>query len=266
MQKDTAISFLFVSEILGRKVAGADGRAIGKAVDLVASAGEMYPLVWGLVVDLHPGGRKVARRCRPPSCTRSRAADRSGSTPRASGISRSARTNFLIRDLLLDKQIVDVQGAKVERVNDVHLLVTDRALDRPRRRRLHRACCAGSASRARSAPLWRVTGRPARRRADLLEVRPAPRPSPRSPGRPIRLKVEHAQIRDLHPGELADILEDLGKDERAMIVHSARPRGGGRRARGGRGGRPGRGHLAARARPSRPTSSRRWTRARRPTS
>ncbi len=42
-------------------------------------------------------------------------------------------------------------------------------------------------------------------------------------GRPIRLKVEHARIRDLHPGELADILEDLGKDERTMIVHQLGP-------------------------------------------
>ncbi len=220
MQRDSAISFLFVSEILGRKVAGADGRAIGKAVDLVASAGEMYPLVWGLVIDLQSGGRKVVSM---PTAELHELPRRGPLRINAASLQdlKLGTHDFLIRDLLLDKQIVDVQGAKVERVNDVHLLVTDRA------RIVHvdvgftgllRRLGFEQAARA----LWGVTRRPL---PDELISWKFVQPLGESdePGRPIRLQVEHAKIRDLHPGELADILEDLGKDERAMILQAIGP-------------------------------------------
>ncbi len=217
MQRDSAISFLFVSEILGRKVAGADGRAIGKAVDLVASAGEMYPLVWGLVVDLLSGGRKVVSM---PTAELHELPRRRPLRIEAAGMHdlKLGTHDFLIRDLLLDKQIVDVQGAKVERVNDVHLLVTDRA------RIVHvdvgftgllRRLGVEKAARA----LWGVTRRPLP--DELISWKfVQPLGESEDPGRPIRLQVEHAKIRDLHPGELADILEDLGKDERTMILQA----------------------------------------------
>jgi magnesium transporter len=217
MQRDTAISFLFVSEILGRKVAGADGRAIGKAVDLVASTGEMYPLVWGLVVDMQSGGRKVVSM---PTAELHELPRRGPLRIEAAALHdlKLGTQDFLIRDLLLDKQIVDVQGAKVERVNDVHLLVTDRA------RIVHvdvgftgllRRLGVEKAARA----LWGVTRRPLP--DELISWKfVQPLGESEDPGRPIRLQVEHAKIRDLHPGELADILEDLGKDERAMILQA----------------------------------------------
>lgn len=217
MQKDSAISFVFVSEILGRKVAGADGRVIGRAVDLAASTGEMYPLVWGLVVDPRASGRKVA----VTPAVELHTLGRRGPLRIDAGSLRDLTLtphDFLLRDLLLDKQIVDVQGAKVERVNDVHLLVTDRArivhVDVGFTGLLRRL---GFEKTVRG--IWKITGRPLP--DELISWKfVQPLGESEEPGRPIRLQVEHAKIRELHPGELADILEDLGKDERAMILQA----------------------------------------------
>ena len=41
---------------------------------------------------------------------------------------RKEKTEILLREALLDKQVVDVSGAKVERVNDLHFLVVREGL------------------------------------------------------------------------------------------------------------------------------------------
>ncbi len=223
MRANSGFSFLYVSAILGRHVRDTEGRAAGHVIDLVARTSETYPILKGLII----GTRKVPGS--PP-----RVAPFSGQILR--DLARGAQVtidpsalhdlelganDFLVRDLLLDKQIVDVQGAKVERVNDVHLLVTDRAwivhVDVGYSGLLRRLGFERAARR-----LWRFSRRPFRE--ELISWKfVQPLAELREPGQPIRLKVDHAQIRDLHPGEIADILEDLGKDERAMIVHSLGP-------------------------------------------
>lgn len=224
MNRDSGIAFIFISEILGRRVRDPDGRAIGRITDLVASTGEMYPLVHGLIIRLAADRTERLATLRAEDVQRLArrepiVSDAGAMRPIALGPS-----DFLIRDLLLDKQIVDVQGAKVERVNDVHLLLTDRA------RIVHvDVGFTGLARRMGMEALMRAAWKVARRALpdELISwkfVQPlAESEEEPVPGRPIRLKVEHARIRDLHPGELADILEDLGKDERTMILHSLGP-------------------------------------------
>jgi len=220
--KHDAFAFLFVSTLMGRRVIDLEGHRIGRVVDILATTSEMYPLVRGLVVrERTPRGRR-------------RVIAVTGTALRALTTGRPLRldpahlqdldlgsTGFLVRDWLLDQQIVDVQGAKVERVNDVHLLVTDRAwivhVDVGFAGILRRLGVEGAVRR-----IWRLTGRPFPE--DLISWKfVQPLAEHEEVGRPIRLKVEHAQIRDLHPGEIADILEELGRDERAMILHSLGP-------------------------------------------
>jgi len=220
MNGDHAFAFLYVSEILGRRVVDQEGRAIGRVSDLVASPGDLYPAVTGLVIRRSAGERKVAgipaenlQRLRPGQAI---AID-----PAALRSLHLEGTEFLVSDLLLDKQIVDVQGAKVERVNDVHLLFTDRVwivhvdvgfTGLLRRMKAERAVrrLVGLFGKALRDELisWKFV---------------QPLAEEASVGVPLRLKVTHGNIRKLHPGELADILEDLGKDERTMIVHSLDP-------------------------------------------
>ncbi len=210
---------VFVSGILGRYVVDADRRRLGRIDDIVASTGEMYPAITGLVVR---SGRE--RRFAPSTAYRLKElGPRDPVVVDAGALTelKPQRPEFLVRDLLLDQQIVDVQGAKVERVNDVQLLVADRAwivhvdvgftglMRRLGFERLVRG-------------LWRLAGRHLAN--ELISWKfVQPLAESEEPGRPLRLRVEHARMHELHPGELADILADLGKDERQMIVHSLGP-------------------------------------------
>ncbi|MDM7914589.1 MAG: magnesium transporter [Candidatus Eisenbacteria bacterium] len=221
MSHSSGFAFVFVSEILGRRVRGPEGRRIGRVVDLIATSGEMYPVVRAIVIRSGRGPR-LAAPVPIPAMRDSRS--------RKSAIHLGTRelvipqlepNDFLVRELLLDKQIVDVQGAKVERVNDVHLLVTDRVWivhvdvgfsGLLRRMGVERA----------ARPIWKAVGRP--EPEDLISwkfVQPLADPS--SVGEPLRLRVEQARIRDLHPGEVADILEELDRNERVAILHSLGP-------------------------------------------
>lgn len=220
MSRDRGFAFHFASEILGRAVVGPDGVKLGKLEDLVATTGELYPAIRGGLIALRSGGKVIA----PVPADELRSAA-NGNPVRLDPSTFAAvaleSADFLVRDLLLDKQIVDVQGAKVERVNDVHLLLTDRAwlvhVDVGFTGLLRRLGFERGARR-----IVGLSGRSLR--DELISWKfVQPLGELEEPGRPIRLKVEHARIRDLHPGELADILEDLSKEERAMIVHSLGP-------------------------------------------
>jgi magnesium transporter len=70
--------FLFLSQILGKKVVDAEGRLRGKVSDLAASLADYYPLVTGLLY-LPPGSKEAVRlpwakvvepRARPGFCPR----------------------------------------------------------------------------------------------------------------------------------------------------------------------------------------------------
>ncbi len=220
MSRESGFSFLYVSEVLGRRVVDPSGSSLGKVDDLLAATGEMYPIVRGLVIR----GKEIGRKLVPIPAQELRGLRRGSTlTVDSNGLEEVALGphDFLVRELLLDQQIVDVQGAKVERVNDVHLLATDRVwivhVDVGFTGLLRRLGAEGTVRRA-----WRLSGRELK--DELIAWKfVQPLVELEEPGRPIRLKVEHAQIRDLHPGEIADILEDLGKDEQAMILGSLGP-------------------------------------------
>jgi sporulation protein YlmC with PRC-barrel domain len=50
MSETESFRFLFFSDLLGKKVVGADGAVVGKVADLVIATGEPYPPVESLVV------------------------------------------------------------------------------------------------------------------------------------------------------------------------------------------------------------------------
>jgi len=116
---------------------------------------------------------------------------------------RSSKEHLLIRKDLLDKQIVDIDGAKVVRVNDVKLTeeggaayVTDVDVG-----------CAGSCdgwASSAAGRLLRDDPHPAPP-ADLLGVPPAGGVE----ARPLTLSVSREAVSDLHPADLAQIMSDL---------------------------------------------------------
>jgi len=127
---------------------------------------------------------------------------------------------FLERDLL-DQQIIDVHGRKVVRVNDVdlqqetnnsHVALKVSGVDVGARgavRRLLKGLMPNSALRllvqnipAREIP-WDFV--------DLIETDPARR---------VKLKISHKRLAQLHPADIADIIEELAPDEREAVFET----------------------------------------------
>jgi CBS domain-containing protein len=130
--------------------------------------------------------------------------------------------NYLyLQQDLVDRQIIDIHGRKVVRVNDVdlewmghgaaHLLRVAEvevglrgAFRRVFKGVLPRATLESTARKFRAHGIpWHFV--------DVIEVDPARR---------VKLRIEHERLADMHPSELADILEDLAPAEREAVFTS----------------------------------------------
>ncbi len=130
--------------------------------------------------------------------------------------------HLLLREDIVDQQIIDVHGRKVVRVNDVdlcwrpgvgddtglHVTQVEVGLRGAIRRLLKGAMPARQLDRfsrqfaARVIP-WEFV--------DFIEVDPARR---------VKLKIEHQRLASLHPSDIADILEELAPAEREAVFGS----------------------------------------------
>ncbi len=206
--------FVFLSSLLGRTVVDAGGERIGKVADLVIATGEPYPPVEGLVVRGR-GGRLLF----PWSAAEQRDG-RIALQAGAAGVPPPARPpddRLPLDEEILDRQIVDVHDAKLVRVNDLHFIevkgqlrlahvdIGPRGLVRrmgwePALDRLVRALRPGAAYlRHDQFVSWKLV-----------------QPLDRSPGR-VRLEVAQRALATLHPADLAEIMEDLGRDQRTAL-------------------------------------------------
>ncbi len=123
-----------------------------------------------------------------------------------------------LRRDLLDKQIIDVQGRRVVKVNDILLEFSEGHL-------LLRRIEVGLAGAVRRLLTGVVSPHLVRRLAEGVSQRVIPWDyvAMVEPGSArIRLKV-HQQLTKMHPADLADILEDLGRVERKAVVSSLDP-------------------------------------------
>jgi magnesium transporter len=134
--------------------------------------------------------------------------------------------NYLLleRDLL-DQQIIDVHGHKVVRVNDVELIwetPTAEAPNAPLSLRI-----AEVEVGLRGAVRRLLKGLPAAT-VDRLACRFNPSVIPwefvdlieRDPARRVRLKIEQDRLSQMHPSDIADILEELAPAERNALFIS----------------------------------------------
>jgi magnesium transporter len=206
--------FMFFSSLLGRPVLDDDGRRVGKVVDMVVHTGEAYPPVESLVV-AH-GRRRLQISWSAVAELREVVALRSGSTlePAASQLGPD---RLSLRDEILDRQIVDVEGAKLVRVNDLHFLDVKGQLriahvDVGFRGLVRRLGWEPLVDRAVSA----VRPRAAYLASDHLLSWKLVQPLDSAPGR-VRLEVAQRALAQMHPADLAEILEDLDRDQRAVL-------------------------------------------------
>src|SRR5438128_1564163 len=105
---------LFLSHLLGKNVRTDDGARVGKVVDLLVTTAEPRPSVTALVAAI--GGKKMQLRWEQV-----KSLDEDAFTVQGEPLPYEEGAEISLRRELLDKQIVDTDGRRVVRVNDVQL-------------------------------------------------------------------------------------------------------------------------------------------------
>ncbi|HYX11944.1 MAG TPA: PRC-barrel domain-containing protein, partial [Candidatus Acidoferrum sp.] len=109
---------LYLSQAIGRSVRDRQSEPMGKVADLIVAVGDRYPPVTGLVVQTD--GRRIFL-----PWTSVESLDETGARLRTTTIDidkfQQRPNEILLRTDLMDKQIVDIDGRKVVRVNDLRL-------------------------------------------------------------------------------------------------------------------------------------------------
>ncbi len=211
------MSLVALSELLGATVRDANGTVRGRVREVAIAPQEHPTRIAFLIVKTSDGERVLA-----PDAIRS-----AGATVRAA-TDLSAWERFspsdgllLLKRDLLDQQIIDVHGHKVVRVNDVelestpvdsHLLLSVVAVDVGARGAIRRLSKGLVPSFTLRALLERIPPRVIPWQfVDLLETDPARR---------VKLKIAYTGLAQLHPADIADIVEDLAPAEREAVFET----------------------------------------------
>ncbi|MBN1547641.1 MAG: magnesium transporter [Syntrophaceae bacterium] len=207
--------FLFLSQILGQKVLNRQNKKIGRVMDLAVGLVEPYPIVtevllatggsgenicvpWSKVLEIDPLLRMDDFRfeeCRKPE---------------------SREGEIFLKDTLLDKQVVDTNGAKLRRVNDLQFLKAHNLLHL-----VH--VDVGFRGLMRRAGLLKPLDAFLQASMDYnladqfiawKYIQPLSSPDL------LKLKVAQDRLSQMHPADLADIIEDLDIHQRAAVFQS----------------------------------------------
>ncbi len=205
---------IYLSQMLGKPVIDADGERIGTIADMAIQTGEVFPRVTSLAFK-GPGGVPFM------ISWRKYVDEFDGECIRLQVVSTGIRFSYLqpeevliARDLM-DRQIVDTQGMKVVRVNDLKLSesgsqlrlvgaeVGMRGILRGLAPWIERAAVSVSKRFGKKLDeqiiAWNYM--------DLLD---------RDLSK-VQLSVTHTRLEELHPADVADILEQLDPAQRLAV-------------------------------------------------
>jgi len=201
----------FLSQCIGLPVRDPSGEPIGVIDDLIVAIGNRYPPVTGLVA-------RTDRRLIFLPWRNVERLDDTGARLRVPTIDigkfRQRQDEILLKQDLLDKQIVDIEGRKVIRVNDISLDEVGRglrvvAVDVGAAGLMRRLGVEGAAR-----GVARGFGRALPERyIDWEDVDPL-----EGTIASVRLRVPHAKLAELHPADLASIIEELTPRDRLGVL------------------------------------------------
>jgi sporulation protein YlmC with PRC-barrel domain/CBS domain-containing protein len=206
-----------LTALLGTPVTDAQGHLRGRLKDVAVATGTDAGKVAGLVLKTRSG------LCIVPS-------QEVMETPAGTLELRSAGAMVPLKDEgnylylqqdLVDRQIIDIHGRKVVRVNDVDLEWMGRGAAHLLRvaevevglRGAFRRVFKGLLPRAKLESFSRRLGAHGIpwQFVDVIEVDPARR---------VKLRIEYERLAEMHPSDLAEILEDLAPAEREAVFTS----------------------------------------------
>ncbi|OGC11039.1 hypothetical protein A3K48_00700 [candidate division WOR-1 bacterium RIFOXYA12_FULL_52_29] len=203
-------SEMFASELIGIPVVDRVQENIGKVKDIIIALGESFPKVSGLLIDMVEGEEKVLLIGEIDLIGRRFVSTR-GPREQVALAARREGEVMLMRDIV-DKQIVDLEGARVIRVNDLKLAKMNQdvrliAADVGVRGMLRRLGLEGAAN-------WLAAVFRRRIQESLIgwdHVQWL------SGG---KIAIPSKTISDLHPADVAQIISQLHVDEKTAIFSS----------------------------------------------
>jgi magnesium transporter len=207
-----------LTALLGTPVTSAKGRMRGRVRDVAVGTGADAGRVAGLALKTRKGLEIVSSRevhWTPSGALELR-------TDATLSPLQGDENFILLRQDLLDRQIIDVHGRKVVRVNDVNLRW------QPNDGADEQLCVTEVEVGLRGAVRRLLSGALPRRTIESLASRLPTRVIPWNfvdmievdPARRVKLNIEHERLAQLHPSDIADILEDLAPAEREAVLRT----------------------------------------------
>ena len=218
MNDDGSKMFFYLSDLLDYPVSDPEGKVHGRLTDLKVQLGELFPKVNSLVIRNRREKSALTLDWSWVETIRGRSAVlKPGAGSRLTDLEVGNR-EILLREDLLDKQVVDTSGAKIERVNDIHLLIVHGELllvhvDFGLRGILRRL---GWMRAIDAASDWLFTYRLPERLASWKFVQPLAS----DPKSNLKLNVTVRKLHELHPSDIADIIEDLDRTNRSSVFRA----------------------------------------------
>jgi magnesium transporter len=208
---------LALTELLGATVYDATGVVCGRVREVALTPGEDRAKVSILIIRTREGNRALPFT----SISRINGGVRAQNSVKEWGSSEGVEGLFLLERDLLDQQVIDVNGRKVVRVNDVDLhqdtstsqiVLKVSSVDVGARGAVRRLLKGVVPAAALQALLRRIPERPIPWEfVDVIETDPARR---------VKLKVSHDRLAKLHPADIADIIEELAPNEREAVFET----------------------------------------------
>lgn len=202
----------FISELMGKPVTDCDGVQLGILKDLVASSKKdlTHPIVDAIVVQ-HNDEKLVIPFSDVAVLLAASISLKSGSSNVLQYILKE--NDFLLVEEVLDKQIIDTDGARVVRVNDIELV------------RVNGNILISNVDVGTSGILRRIGfSKLSHRLSKLFKQDPQKGfiswdfVEPLRHDQSMRLKVPADKLAELHPSDLAEIISDLSHTDTDQIL------------------------------------------------
>jgi magnesium transporter len=215
------MTMLALSELLGATVFDPSGAASGRVREVTLAPQEDRARISSFIVKTKSGNRVLPFAAVSEINGGVRATTAAGEWSAANG----TEGLFLLERDLLDQQVIDINGRKVVRVNDVdlqleapkeagqtHPILRVLSVDVGARGAIRRLLRGVAPKGALHALLGKIPPRTIPwNYVDVIETDPARR---------VKLNISHEGLAKLHPADIADIVEDLAPDERQAVFQT----------------------------------------------
>jgi magnesium transporter len=212
---------LALSELLGATVYDPSGAASGRVREVTLTPQEDRSRITSLIVKTKLGNRVLPFA----AVSAINGGIRASTAAKDWAAVNGTEGLFLLERDLLDQQVIDINGRKVVRVNDVDLQIDAfkgatpsqpvlrvHSVDVGARGAVRRLLRGIAPKPALHALLGRIPQRSIPWNfVDVIETDPARR---------VKLKISHDGLAKLHPADIADIVEELAPDERQAVFQT----------------------------------------------